>query len=1051
MELGYTLGIKPDKHIKERAVGVVRNNHTVGKASDGTPIERDGGLYDRRIFGHDKECYCKHIRGGVKGTCYCGVTVTDTETYKNNYAYFEGAVPWINPIGIDDFLNKLNASKIGGMRRFQSLLDVWATAFVLSTEQPEDMTDTIPITTTNSDLYWLTITDVVENTGLRFIGLIGLLTLGDCIVDGQSQEWLKDYINRCLEISSPYYRPYSVFGENNELAPSEITIRYSIFISLEMWMNYTDPNCPAHKRIEEGKLNSIDYAAGCFGLERVIQSIYDASSITAASKQSLIRNIYQQRVAKTARTNISIDPELELDQCRVPFSLAYEACKEDILNYLADNYPEEDEVKLYMSLDDRAAKACHTIVENGCVCLERPPTLHRYNNMSYKPILTDGITISLPPLTMEPFNADTDGDQMSCWFITDPDLAEKTLKRSSPRAFWFYEKSGSVIWRPTASYLIGLYYLTNPAGSLPENGEIKKFSSQEDVVDAFNNGEVEYDQRILLGVVKTTVGREIVGYILNVDLDEFLGKDVPVNAGNIQQILAHLYQFDDRYDLLKQLQDLSILVNTLNGTSTIGVSEIEILEDEIPEISEILKTDLPDSVKKEKCSEAVTHYLETAADRIPSLKDQLVGSDKIKYTALNELTLGKFNTDKDGNVTYDYDNLISGMTERSYIEHAITSRHISELKQKMVSSSGYVTRQLADLALDVIYDPDKKAEPQTGALMKAKYATGRQDIYGNIITSKGDELVRVKSNIFSKDLRIGSDCIRTDIFVYTKGAHIGVGMMTALSEANTQGGLELKHVGKLINLDSVPFVWTMNKPGTIKEISDRKLVIESGGTEYVYCIPVTCDKTSKMEVGTIVNKGDILFYSTNERRPNWKFLMIASLLGAAVPSQSLPFKTNAYAFEDGKIEYQWKGNGKVLVRVGNMPWCLTDDTCIYYYPNGAEVKKFDRIGDCIQDPAKLSDIPDIGEQFYLFHDQFLTAWGGEESAEIIEMVFFCMRNHGAIMPVSKIMKNERSMISSLNFGYCSKVIKDFYGKDIGNDFLTQFILNYDRKDENLNK
>lgn len=1045
---GITLEVKSDETIKKYAIGRVLNHSGMSKKPDGSYLPAPGGLYDKLIFQSDKSCNCGFLHNGKKGTCYCGVTVVDTDTYVNNYAYYECNIPWVNPIAINKFASiAFDSNPELGINPHDEpnniMINIWGKAFWIYTSMPssEELNDfELNELELNGSKLYLVIKPVEEDTPIKFIGLIGLYAIIEGKLNGNSLSWMKEYISKCLEICSPAKRMYSIYGDG-VIAHSPITINYTSFILTQEYLDPFKVDSVAVNDIDKGIINSVDYAAACYGLEVMISLIYSDSPLKASSKASHIRNLYQRRIIKSSRTNISIAPTNDIDVVDVPFSLAYESIKIDILNKLSNSYPGESPIELYNHLDDRAVKACYSICEESCVQIERPPTLHKFNVMSYKIHLNEDITLRIPPLTMEPFNADTDGDQMSMWFITDPELAKDTLSKSSPRCFWFYEKNSNVIWNFNGSYLIGLYYCTRPNGYLPEDGKIEAFSLTEDVVDAFNDGKLEFDQIITVMGDRTTTGRELVNYIIENNLDSLIGEKEPITANNIQTVLASLYEFDDRYDKLKQLQDLSLECSTLMGTSSASAGELEQIGAPINDVEAIINSNDPESIKRQKLLNCVDEAVIERSKNIPSLQDQLVGSGKVSMKILNELTFGKVTISQNGDIKYSYDNLLEGMTEASYFEHAMTSRKISEKKQWMVSASGYMTRQLADLAMDVIYQDDKPAEPQAGALIPRSYVIGRQDVEGNIVKPNGDnsDLVRVKSSIFTEVLKIGSDVIRTDIFKYTNGGHIGIGMMTDLSEPLTQGGLELKHAGRLVSLETGEFIY-YGKGGTIKEINPRNVIITEGSLDVTYVIPDKYDALQNFRVGNTVSYGDRLLIGYNERLPEWKFMQVASIIGAHVVMKRKANMTLAYAPCDGNIHYI-VNEDKVFVQIGNSKPVLTDPTCIYLYGEGEKVKKFTRICTGIQDPKLLDMFGDLGEQFYIFHNQFCESWQNYENVEIIEMLFFCMLSKGKIKPVARILRNDRPLITTLNYGFCSEALNDFYGKDIGTDFLTKFILN----------
>jgi len=134
-------------------------------------------------------------------------------------------------------------------------------------------------------------------------------------------------------------------------------------------------------------------------------------------KQGRFRqNLLGKRVDYSGRSVIVIGPELEMNQCGLPKSMALELFKPFIIRKLEEKGYVQT-VKSAKKLVERERPEVWDILEeiikDHPVLLNRAPTLHRLGIQAFQPILIEGKAIRIHPLVCTAFNADFDGDQMA--------------------------------------------------------------------------------------------------------------------------------------------------------------------------------------------------------------------------------------------------------------------------------------------------------------------------------------------------------------------------------------------------------------------------------------------------------------------------------------------------------------------------------------------------------------------------------------------------------------------------------------------------------------
>jgi DNA-directed RNA polymerase subunit beta' len=250
-------------------------------------------------------------------------------------------------------------------------------------------------------------------------------------------------------------------------------------------------------------------------------------------KQGRFRqNLLGKRVDYSGRSVIVVGPELELHQCGLPKEMAVELFKPFVIRKLIERGIVKTVKSAKKVVDRRTADVwdiLEKVIEGRPVLLNRAPTLHRLGIQAFQPTLIEGKAIRLHPLVCTAFNADFDGDQMAVHVPLSHDacLEAWILMLSSHNIL--SPAHGGPIAVPTQDMVLGLYYLTKTRPD--QKGEGWRFSSTNEVRQAYDQGHVELHARIQVRVprgevVDTTVGRVLFNEI------------VPEEVGFINEVLT---------------------------------------------------------------------------------------------------------------------------------------------------------------------------------------------------------------------------------------------------------------------------------------------------------------------------------------------------------------------------------------------------------------------------------------------------------------------------------------------------------------------------------
>ena len=276
-------------------------------------------------------------------------------------------------------------------------------------------------------------------------------------------------------------------------------------------------------------------------------------------KQGRFRqNLLGKRVDYSGRSVIVVGPELKIYECGLPKKMALELFEPFIIKKLkekgfvhtiksAKKMVEKAKLEVWDILDD--------VIKDHPVMLNRAPTLHRLGIQAFQPVLIEGNAIRIHPLVCTAFNADFDGDQMAVHvpLSIEAQMEAKVLMMSSNNIF--SPADGRPISSPTQDIVLGCYYLTKERPGA--KGEGKIFSSAEEVIIAYNDGEVDLHAKIKVDIkgkiIETTVGRVIFNTYLPEDVD-FVNETM--SKSKLSKTIFKCYKLKGHQAVIKLLDDL---------------------------------------------------------------------------------------------------------------------------------------------------------------------------------------------------------------------------------------------------------------------------------------------------------------------------------------------------------------------------------------------------------------------------------------------------------------------------------------------------------------
>jgi DNA-directed RNA polymerase subunit beta' len=250
-------------------------------------------------------------------------------------------------------------------------------------------------------------------------------------------------------------------------------------------------------------------------------------------KQGRFRqNLLGKRVDYSGRSVIVVGPQLEMNECGLPKTMALTLFKPFVIGKLIEKELAYNVKHAEKTIEEKGKEVWDTldeVIEGKYVLLNRAPTLHRLGIQAFRPVLIDGKAIRLHPLCCTAFNADFDGDQMAVHLPLTIEAQNEAANLMVTSKNMLNPSNGEPIVAPSQDMILGCYYLTK----LDPGVATLVFSSGEDALAAYENNIITLHTPVKIRIdgkiLDTTYGRFIFNETLPNELryvNETVGKNV---------------------------------------------------------------------------------------------------------------------------------------------------------------------------------------------------------------------------------------------------------------------------------------------------------------------------------------------------------------------------------------------------------------------------------------------------------------------------------------------------------------------------------------------
>lgn len=856
-------------------------------------------------------------------------------------------------------------------------------------------------------------------------------------------EEFRSLVNKKVLVTPAVYR-LATFNPFDPMSKLSIPFLSSIFqsiVRLKMLIN---------ERLQE-VFDPSERTALKGSLRRYCAQIPDwVSEALLPSKINLLRGLYSARIDNSGRAPIIGDTSLKLDEVKIPIHLAYEMLKVDFIGYLSEKLGisvEKAELK-YRQAGKEVLDLFRKYTPTRRVLVNRPPSLHRYNVMAFKMLVTEDYALHYPQVAVEPMAADYDGDAMSFYLVPE-NLNELVDANASPATQLRYESTSDFIWQPNQEMLYGITMATTiPSVSEDAFDSIPKYLALADAEADYESQKIQYPtDPIFMNGKLTTYAREKVSDIIRTPVSD-LYENSYIDATNVHILLTYLYNLKDFTTVYQKLVEFALEVVTIEGATVPSLADMIALDtskfDE--EMKELIEKSKEDPRFAGKLEDKYKQYIKEQMDKLPEdMLRRVKFSGRIKIQQIADMMIPQLTVDANGEYYIATNSLVNGLSEKDMRRHAQNNRSLLQQKQELTPASGYTNRQLI-MSGQGIQMNDRLSDPENeGVWIPRNRAEGRTTLDGEILgQSDSKELVCVRSFAVSKNKYMSPDLVSQTYNKFDNGSNVGLKMISAIAGNVTQKALSLKHVGVLSTLDQTAKLIAKQDCTVRKMSSDLIEITYKDGTKFNHYVPEGFLLSTDEEI----KKGTPIGFLQKFVGPGFDTENLMDLIGATSTLDIENPREVDYCLcvtpVGGKIHYD---QNYVYFDSFRLP---RDPRRVYYWMEGEVVPKYSIICNGVLSMRNIREYCNNNQDFYgCFRTAFLKIMP-KINEQTVEYLFSSVTaregNDLTFVGVKGKVSEDKSLITAMSYEGTSKLIRtaltspeiieeDMEGTDLFNHFF----------------
>lgn len=291
------------------------------------------------------------------------------------------------------------------------------------------------------------------------------------------------YMRKLVPVIPAKYRPISVM-ESGDLSADDSNMLYRNVALMSQQLKLPVMDLLGDEDKIDMKSELYDQMKGLAGLTDIkIAGRDKAGFITQIKGKNQPKGgFFQAKVLKknqnlVGRGTIIPEPQLHMDEAALPEKMAWKlynpfVVKELVRSGLSARRAKE-EIEKQTPL---ARRLLDQVMKQRPIMLNRAPSLHKFAMMAFTPKITEGKAIKIPPLVVDGFNADFDGDTMTA-HVPVGDKAVREAFKMMPSRNLFKPGTGNLMVGPSQESQLGFYLMTKTSAGRAKLNKLlpKKF------------------------------------------------------------------------------------------------------------------------------------------------------------------------------------------------------------------------------------------------------------------------------------------------------------------------------------------------------------------------------------------------------------------------------------------------------------------------------------------------------------------------------------------------------------------------------------------------
>jgi DNA-directed RNA polymerase subunit beta' len=276
------------------------------------------------------------------------------------------------------------------------------------------------------------------------------------------------YIRKSVPVVPPIYRPIYPLPDGN-ITNSDVNFLYqNLGILNTMHDSPVMALLPEHEKADLRK-EIYNHVSGISGLTDVAVKGRPREGFISAIKGGIggqpkegffLSKVISKQQDYVGRGTIIPEPSLGVDEVAIPEQMAWKLFEPFIIREIGrSGKSPNDAIEDIKNKTPVAKAALQAVLKQRHIMLNRAPSLHKFSIMAFKPTITTGTAIKIPPLIVKGFNADFDGDTMTV-HVPITDEANKEAEKMLPSRNLYQPGTGKLMIAPSQEAQIGMYYLS---------------------------------------------------------------------------------------------------------------------------------------------------------------------------------------------------------------------------------------------------------------------------------------------------------------------------------------------------------------------------------------------------------------------------------------------------------------------------------------------------------------------------------------------------------------------------------------------------------------